>query len=330
MKRSGVVLAATGILATGTIGVATQIAPDLSEYAAYQTPEADSTRGLTVTFMGVSTLLVDDGDSAIMTDGFFSRPGLIRAFMGAKPNSAVINQALESVHVRRRLAAVIPLHSHYDHAMDAPYVALETGARLVGSMSTRNVGLGADLPEKSFRLAVIGDSISFGRFSVTLLESQHVPTGIFLFPGEIESPLTPPASLTAYRLGEVYSVLIKHNDGSILVMGSAGFNRDTLKRVKADVVYLSVAALAKQSHAYRDSLWNEVVATGARRVIAIHWDDFFRPLSKPMRPMPRLFDKFDDAIEFLRSRADSSGLDMQIARAFVKKDPFAGLPPRTP
>ena len=330
MKRSGVVLATTGILAAGTIAVATQIAPDLSEYAAYQTPEADTAaRGLSVTFMGVSTLLVDDGDSAIMTDGFFTRPGLISAFVGARPNTAIIQDALERVRFKR-LAAVIPLHSHYDHAMDAPYVAREKKARLIGSMSTKYVALGADLPEKSFELAVKEDSIPFGRFSVTLLESRHVPTEPFLFPGEIKSPLRPPASMTAYRLGEVYSVLIKHNDGSILVMGSAGFNPDTLKRVKADVVYLSVAALAKQSHAYGDSLWKEVVATGARRVIAIHWDNFFRPLSKPLRPMPRLFDKFDEAMQFLRSHADSSKLEMQIATPFVKTDPFAGLPPRRP
>jgi len=30
--------------------------------------------GLRVMFLGVSTLLFDDGDTAILTDGFFTRP----------------------------------------------------------------------------------------------------------------------------------------------------------------------------------------------------------------------------------------------------------------
>ena len=33
--------------------------------------------------------------------------------------------------------------------------------------------------------------------------------------------------------------------------------------------------------------WTETVrAVGARRVVLIHWDDFFRPLSKPLRALP--------------------------------------------
>jgi len=36
-------------------------------------PPDGSDAVLTVTFFGVATLLVDDGDSALMTDGFFSR-----------------------------------------------------------------------------------------------------------------------------------------------------------------------------------------------------------------------------------------------------------------
>jgi L-ascorbate metabolism protein UlaG (beta-lactamase superfamily) len=147
-------------------------------------------------------------------------------------------------------------------------------------------------------------------------------------PGEITSPLIPPARAGAYRLGEAYSVVIRHDDRTIVVVGSAGFLPGALKDVKADVVYLSVAILGKQSAAYRDSLWSEVVvATGAKRVIAIHWDDFTRPLSKPLRPMPRLSDNFDETMRFLLSHSGPAAPEIQIAVEFVKADPFAGLPP---
>lgn len=40
-------------------------------------------------------------------------------------------------------------------------------------------------------------------------------------------------------------------------------------------------------------------AVGARRVIAIHWDDFFRPLSKPLRALPYAGDDLDVSMRIL-------------------------------
>ena len=52
--------------------------PDLRDYATYfDQPAATTASPLTVTWAGVTTLLIDDGESAVMTDGFFSRPGLL-------------------------------------------------------------------------------------------------------------------------------------------------------------------------------------------------------------------------------------------------------------
>ena len=48
---------------------------------------------------------------------------------------------------------------------------------------------------------------------------------------------------------------------------------------EADVAYLGVGQLGIQSDDYIETYWRETVrATGARRVVLIHWDDFFRPL----------------------------------------------------
>ena len=51
--------------------------PDIGRYAdRFDVPEAGE--GFGVTFLGVSSLLLGDATSAIMTDGFFSRPSLAR------------------------------------------------------------------------------------------------------------------------------------------------------------------------------------------------------------------------------------------------------------
>jgi L-ascorbate metabolism protein UlaG (beta-lactamase superfamily) len=331
MKRLGATLAALIVLAIAAIAVALRIAPGLSEYEAYRipaaTPDRVSAAGLTVTFLGVSTLLFDDGETAILTDGFFTRPGLLSVATRIAPDSVRIRQALSRAGITR-LAAVIPVHSHYDHAMDAPYVAKWTEAELVGSTSTEQVGIGGGLPRDRIRVASTGEALAYGRFSVTLLPSRHVPSP-FLMPGEITSPLTPPARTKDYRLGEVYSVVIRHDGRTIVVQGSAGFIPGALKDVRADVMYLGVATLGRQAAEYRDSLWNEVVAaTGAKRVIAIHWDDFMRPLSKPLKPMPRLMDNFDATMRFLLSHSGAGAPDIRIPVEFARTDPFAGLPPQ--
>src|SRR3981081_3649326 len=98
--------------------------PDLERHAQrFTVPAADSDAPLTVTWLGVSTLLIDDGTSAVMTDGFFSRPGLGRVGVGKiSPSPARVDGCLARLGVTR-LAAVVPVHTHFDHALDSALVA---------------------------------------------------------------------------------------------------------------------------------------------------------------------------------------------------------------
>jgi L-ascorbate metabolism protein UlaG (beta-lactamase superfamily) len=185
--------------------------------------------------------------------------------------------------------------------MDAPEVARRTGALLVGSESTRNVGRGWGLGEERMRLAQPGRPLRFGAFEVTLLEARHFPHGMAM--GEITAPLAPPAAAMDYREGGSYSVLVAHPFGRLLVQGSAGWKDGALAGQRADVVLLGIGALGTGDDAYRETYYREVVeAVGPRCVIAIHWDDFTRPLDAPLRPMPALLDDFDRSMQFLARR----------------------------
>ena len=55
--------------------------------------KAEAGKGLTVMFVGVATLLFDDGETAIMTDGYFSRPGQ-RELASIRPDRDAISKAL--------------------------------------------------------------------------------------------------------------------------------------------------------------------------------------------------------------------------------------------
>lgn len=297
--------------------------PPLAPYDSLALPAAQPEAALRVRFAGVATLLFDDGETAWMTDGFFSRPPLTDVlFRRIEPDRGAIERWLNRLAVKK-LAAVVPVHTHYDHAMDAPLVALHTGALLVGSASTLNVGRGLALPESRLREVHAGDSVAFGRWKLTFIASRHVPTP---YTGDqpltIDAPLKPPQRALAWREGQSWSIGVEHAGGArMLVHGSAGFVPGHLDGQRADVVFLGVGSAGRQSPAYRARLWDEVVKrTGARRVIPIHWDDFTRPLEEPLVALPFLFDDLGATMADLSQWAAGDGIELRMPPLFT---PFA-------
>jgi hypothetical protein len=150
--------------------------PDISAYVArFAVPRASETSPLTVTFLGVTTLLVDAGRSAIMTDGFFSRPGLLATGVGRiAPKAGRIERCLAKAGVSR-LEAMLPVHSHDDHALDSAAVAERTGATLVGGRSMANIGRGHGLPDEQIVVATPAKSILLGAYTMTLIVFNEPP-----------------------------------------------------------------------------------------------------------------------------------------------------------
>ncbi|MBX3652698.1 MAG: MBL fold metallo-hydrolase [Ramlibacter sp.] len=286
------------------------------------------TPSLKVSFLGVATLLLDDGETALLTDGFFSRPSKMKVVLGkVEPDLQAITRGMLRAGIpgrTGRLAAVIPLHSHYDHVMDSPEVARRTGALLLGSASSANVGRGWGLPESQIRVPPLGVPLRFGRFTLTFYPGRHAPTGFT--GGEITAPLKPPVRVRAYQEGMSYILLVEHGGHRMLIAGSAGFEPGALKGVQADVVMLGIGALGSRDEAYRDALWRELVSgVGAKRVIPIHWDDFWVPSEQPMQPMPPPLDHFEVTMEFLRDRGAREGVDVRLPLQWQPMDVWTGL-----
>ncbi|OBG93299.1 MBL fold metallo-hydrolase [Mycobacterium sp. E3251] len=298
--------------------------PDIGRYADRFDAPAAEPGSLSVTWMGVATLLIDDGSSALLTDGYFSRPGLARVATGkVAPSPARVDGCLARAKVSR-LEAVIPVHTHIDHVLDSALVADRTGARLVGGRSAANVGRGYGLPEDRLVVATSAEPIALGAFDVTLVESHHCPPD--RFPGVIDAPLTPPVRASAYRCGEAWSTLVHHRPSGrrLLIQGSAGFVKGALSGHRAEAVYLSAGQLGLQPKPYLVDYWTETVrAVGARRVILIHWDDFFRPLSKPLRALPYAGDDLDASIRILDELAAADGVALHLPTVWRRENPWA-------
>lgn len=272
------------------------VRPGLSSYRAHRYAGAPAAPdALTVTWFGVTALLVSDGEHALMIDPFFTRPGGWLRFLSngeIAPDENLIAQSLKRAGVQH-LDAVLVSHSHFDHAMDAGVVARLTGATLVGSASTLNIGRGASLPENLLHLVNPEQPLHFGKFTVTFFQSRHAGATGGRPTGDILAPLVPPAHYLDYKQGGTYSILVQHPQGSLLHHGSAGFVPGALAGHRADVVFLGIALRERL-----DTYLAEVVdAVGAKRVIPMHWDDFTRGLDRPLIPLPlgaRLENFFDE------------------------------------
>ena len=287
-----------------------------------------------MTFLGVSTLLFDDGKTAILTDGFFSRPSRLRTlFTKLEPDRKLIARYLQRAGIKK-LEAVIVLHSHLDHAFDAPEVARQTDALLIGSESTANIARGYGFPERDICVVQDGAEMCLGRFVIKFLPSGHSPLALLsrfhfdidLLEGEIEEPLKLPAHWYDYKEGDCYSILIEHDGKSILVQASAGFKKAALDGHHANVVFLGIGTLGHFQPSDMEDYWNEVVeAVKPQRIIPIHWDDFSEPLDRPLIPMRRSLDDLDKSMSFFLARAKERGIDLKMLPAWIKADPFAGL-----
>lgn len=326
MKRALRVFAAVALLlaaAAGLVGRRLLLHPPLAAFAGDELPVADpSAGGVHARFMGCTTVLLDDGETQLLVDGFFSRPGGLRVLLGRiEPDEERIDAALARAGIER-LAAVMTAHSHYDHAMDAARVAQRTGAVLIGSPSTAWIARGEDFPEERLRPVAGGERFVFGAFTLTVLSALHTPGGEWT--GEIREPLRTPARARAYREGGCFSFHFEHAGRGVLVQPSTNFVPGQFANMRADVIFLGTAALGRQSEAFAREWWREtVVASGAKLVIPIHWDDFVQPLDEPLQPMPALMDDFERAMELVRELARESGVRVGRMPLF---EPVAILP----
>lgn len=269
---------------------------------------------LTATYFGTSTVLVRDEQSAVLVDGFFSRPGLLAIATKVRPRPARIAEVLTRAGIDR-LDIVAVSHSHFDHALDAPHVASSTGARLLGSESTRMIADGAGFPARSWVTAKDRAAVTAGGMQVTPILGIHSEGDVA--PGVITDPFMPPAPVRAYKTGECYGFLIEHDDGSVLVHGSANFLPGAYDGLHADLVYLGAGTAGRQSEEWREKYWDAVVSTtGARHVRPVHWDRFWRPLSKPLRPLPRRMDDLDKTMRTWTRKAERDAVELAIPRSF--------------
>lgn len=296
------VIASLLLLGIGLFWYAIQTRVSVDDYLNLEmgtTADATPSSAITAQFAGVSTLLLSDAETTILTDVYFSRPGPLKLGFGKiAPDEEDVKWGIKRLGITT-LDAILVVHSHFDHAMDAPIVAKLTGAPVYGSESTANICRGLDLPEQQIRLLEERQSIQIGDFRITPILSNH-----YEFPNprvretalggnqEITEPLVPPVKQEAYKMGGAYTFYFEHPRGNFLLQSSAGWKENTLDSIQADIVFLGIGGLGAQTEDYQSEYFRQIVdQVNPRKVILIHWDALTGSVQEPLQGEVWLIDK---------------------------------------
>ncbi len=275
------------------------------KYQAYFSPQKEiHSSQLRATFLGVSSFVIQDDKTTLLVDGFLTRPSKSQLlFTKIETNKPLVTQVLKQLNINH-IDAIFALHSHHDHAMDLPYIATKTNAKIYGSQSTLNIAKAYTIPKEKLHKIQKRTTLSIGDFVITVLPSAHTKMGLLgslVGLGEaITTPLNKKEHVTAYKEGRTYALHIKHPKGTLFINGSTAYKKGMTQGLQANTVFLGVAKFGKKETKFQEAYYQEVVTNlNAKNVIPIHWDDFTKNLHQPIIPLPKLFDDFESSMEFL-------------------------------
>jgi L-ascorbate metabolism protein UlaG (beta-lactamase superfamily) len=203
----------------------------------------------------------------LVVDPYFTRISFIRQWFGRiHPNADLVMDHLPACDY------LLVTHAHYDHLMDVPAAAQSTGASVYGSANTcRLLGI-LGVPAKQVHTIQGGDSFSLDPFDITVIPTEHIHVPLFTS-GPISPNLRPPLRARDYRMDVSFSFKIRM--GNITLLTDPGAHPEGAPR--ADVLLVN-------PHYDMKHLRLLLQRVQPKGVIPNHWDDMWRPLSRPQRP----------------------------------------------
>jgi L-ascorbate metabolism protein UlaG (beta-lactamase superfamily) len=221
-------------------------------------------------WLGVAGIELRANGQTLLIDPFLTRFPVWRMWIGRiRPDRERIAEEIP------RCDFVLVTHAHWDHLMDVPEVVRNTDARALGSPHTCRLLAAHGIEARRIQEIGAGDELNLGEFQVEVLPAEHLTLlGLPVLSGPLPARLQPPLRASDYRMDCCFSFLIQ-------IAGQRLLNWCSVRpgpAVPADVLF----ARPYQTRPFFETLLRDV---RPRLVIPTHWDDFFRSLSRPARPM---------------------------------------------
>jgi L-ascorbate metabolism protein UlaG (beta-lactamase superfamily) len=221
---------------------------------------------LALTYLGVAGWQLTHAGNTLLLDPYFTRAAVTDSSRPLLPDAAAIARFAPPT-----ADVILVGHSHYDHLLDVPTIALRTSATVVGTASTLNVARAAGVPEARLQLAVPGRALTLQNFSVRPLASLHSLIGIPSV--EIPRDVRLPLAAKDYGEGGTLAYEVSVGGRSLVFFDTANFDEAALRALHPGL-HPDVA----------------VIATGLREKVPDYTCRLMRLLGNPPVVFPTHFD----------------------------------------
>lgn len=274
---------------------ATLLAPAVAQTRS----SAENRRPVTLQFLGAAGWEISDGTTVILIDPYLSRingPAPPGAGSAAAPlptdtrpkygwsDMAVPDIAAIDSHIQRA-DFILVTHTHYDHILDVPHIALKSGATVIGTESTENVLRAYRVPEKQLITVRGGEDYEFGAFSLKVIPSLHSPLDHKHYFSSDVAPAGMKEPLTLEQMhpeGGTVAYLIRFQGHQILAFGGMNYIEREMTGLEPDVALVGAAGSRKEIYDYAGRLMRALHHPPL--VLPTHWDNFLVPYSTSQQP----------------------------------------------
>jgi L-ascorbate metabolism protein UlaG (beta-lactamase superfamily) len=235
--------------------------------------------GLEVEWLGVSGYRLTYEGQTLFIDPYLSRVPFRDLVLRRPtlPDPAALDRF---VTAPGETVGVLVGHTHFDHAVDAPEIARRFGCRAYGSESLLNLMALHGLAESTVVVEPYR-TYELGPFEVSFTPSVHSKLLLGLaipYDGELSCEHLDALSPGAYRCGQVWGISIAVAGLRFYHQGSADLVDDAVKERDVDVFLAGVAG-----RSFTDDYWQRILPIlQPRAIIPTHYDNFFRPLGRPI------------------------------------------------
>ncbi len=242
-----------------------------------------------LTYLGTAGWEITDGKTVILLDPYYTRLKLADNSPASKSDNRPIYgdhdfiaqdaKAIEE-HVPKQVDYILASHTHWDHALDIPYIAKKTGAEIVGSESTANLALMSGIKEDKIIPVKGGEDYNFKTFSVRVIPSLHSPLNNkhLLDTRALPKDAKLPLRRSDYVEGGTYCFLIRIGGCRILALSSPNYIEQELEGLRPDIL-LMVPGGEEQIYRYVERLMQALGEP--HMVLFTHWDKFGLPYGAP-------------------------------------------------
>lgn len=248
---------------------------------------ADGETGLMMTYLGAAGWIIKDGDVTVLVDPYISRHPYSDSSHAdddrqaynrdevAPPNEALIDGIVTEADF------ILIHHGHFDHLGDVPYIARQTGAKVIATETVIMILRAYGIPNAQLYAVGGGEDYQFDNFSVRVVPGIHSALGEKHYHDtrryDRNTELTAPLPINMFIEGGSLSFLARFKDHTVLTMGSMNFLEQEMDGLNPDILLAGINGSRLGLYKYDERLLR---STGNPPVIIpTHWDSFTFPYS---------------------------------------------------